>query len=733
MLIISISLSSNLQSKKSSSKSNFEKNNKYIKFKNLNTEFIKIKSNFNLKKITNKIIQSKFNPIEIANYNYPKNLEETDEVVIAVMGTNDVHGGAYERNLEYEDQEFEKGGFKYFSGALDIIREEFAGNSLWLDAGDQFSGTYDNIVTEGKVIRDFYNVMNLDAATLGNHEWDRGEEWLRNNMMKEVGRYAETQNNINTIDNIYEIDSNKIYNSTKNLFMERKIDNESVSEKSKFKSNFNNFVYNTNNFNDKNLLNKKANYDGILSDNNNLYLAANLIPKAGTEDLPNKSTSKIFTMKSGVRIGVIGLTTFETLYNNAHPPKNFEVKEYLETTISESNKLREIGVDAIILLTHIGTHCAGESKEELMELKLRDENYMKNSTFCDDELGELVGKLKNREVDLVIGGEGVEAHHFINGIPILQNPMTTVSANVAYLKFKKIKGDGGEVPKDYNSESTLIDNLMKSKIKFQINEKFIEGPVPLCSKIFSFNKRCDFVPTQKGLELVDYTWHGKKIFPNQNIHHIFDNPADKIIRKAKRNFIFKTDVRLERGNQKDNLLGSLLCEMTKKITNSDICIINYGALRTFWEPGRISEYDMMNMFPFGGDMIKYSIKGREIKYMIKILQEGKKSFYSTAGLIMKIMENCSRKRSLLKISLEDNNEIEEDKLYSVSGFDFFLVKGAADMSKVLKSGAEYFDLPKNIENFGDLRNRFIESFKEKRNVFEKDIKKNSIELIQEKC
>lgn len=618
-------------------------------------------------------------PIEIADYNYPKNSEENrNEIVVAVLGTNDVHGGAYERNLEYENYKFEKGGFKYFSGVLDIIREEFDGNSLWLDAGDQFSGTYENIVTEGKIIKDFYNVMKVDAATLGNHEWDRGESWLRENMKNELGRYLpkEIVEKAQTNSFLQKIKENKINNEIFNIKKSQIIESD----------------------------------DGINSDNKSLYLAANLAPKGNTQDLPNKSSSKIFTMKSGIKIGVIGLTTLETLYNNAHPPKNFEVNDYYETTIKEANELRKKGVDAIILLTHIGTHCKGETPNELMELKLRDENYLKGSTFCDDELGELVVKLTNNEVDLVIGGEGVEAHHFINGIPVLQNPMTIVSANIAYLKFKK------------NSEN-----------KFQLIKKFIEGPVPLCSKIFTFNKRCDFVPTEKGLEMVDYTFHGKKITPNKDVNKIFENPADKIIKDAKANFIFTSDVRLERGNQKDNLLGALLCDMTKRLTKSDICVINYSALRTFWELGRISEYDIMNMFPFGGEIVKYSIKGKELKFMIKTLQEGKKAFYSTAGLKMKILENCQKKRNLIDVVFDNNEQIHDEKIYSVSGFDFFLVKGAADMTKVLKSGKDKFELPKLIENYGDLRSKLIESFKLVKHIFGKDIKYNSIELIQDKC
>ena len=47
-----------------------------------------------------------------------------------------------------------------WAGALGIYNmEEFKDQFLWFDAGDQFTGTVENIETTGKLMVDFYNAL----------------------------------------------------------------------------------------------------------------------------------------------------------------------------------------------------------------------------------------------------------------------------------------------------------------------------------------------------------------------------------------------------------------------------------------------------------------------------------------------------------------------------------------------------------------------------------------------
>ena len=95
--------------------------------------------------------------------------EQSDLIVLSVIGTNDVHGELLPtRN---------KGGLTTFSGyvaALRSAREEDGGAVLLIDAGDMWQGTLESNVTEGATVVEAYNELAYTAAAIGNHEFDFG-------------------------------------------------------------------------------------------------------------------------------------------------------------------------------------------------------------------------------------------------------------------------------------------------------------------------------------------------------------------------------------------------------------------------------------------------------------------------------------------------------------------------------------------------------------------------------
>ncbi len=77
----------------------------------------------------------------------------------------------------------ELGGFPNLMSAVEILRKQ-AQNSLFLHSGDLFQGTLYFTQYLGTADTDFWNLMKLDVATLGNHEFDKGPAVLLNNLLK---------------------------------------------------------------------------------------------------------------------------------------------------------------------------------------------------------------------------------------------------------------------------------------------------------------------------------------------------------------------------------------------------------------------------------------------------------------------------------------------------------------------------------------------------------------------
>ncbi len=62
---------------------------------------------------------------------------------------------------------------------IDQLRAEHPGRTLLLDAGDTFQGTYVSNSTQGELVMAAMNIAGYDAWTLGNHEFDWGQEILK--------------------------------------------------------------------------------------------------------------------------------------------------------------------------------------------------------------------------------------------------------------------------------------------------------------------------------------------------------------------------------------------------------------------------------------------------------------------------------------------------------------------------------------------------------------------------
>lgn len=94
--------------------------------------------------------------------------EETFELTI--MHTNDVHG-------HHEPQRDGNGGAARQATVVNQIRDE-VDNHLLLDGGDRFTGTLFHVQYRGQDSAQIMNMIGYDAMTLGNHEFDDGDDVL---------------------------------------------------------------------------------------------------------------------------------------------------------------------------------------------------------------------------------------------------------------------------------------------------------------------------------------------------------------------------------------------------------------------------------------------------------------------------------------------------------------------------------------------------------------------------
>lgn len=250
-------------------------------------------------------------------------------MTIAIIATNDIHGSAFPTEMMRADtqEKYNYGGLVYMSNMISTIRNQYGkSNTLWLDAGDQFQGGIESskLVSDGKIMNEFFNTGGLDASAIGNHEFDYGPSFLQS----------------------------------------------------------------------------------YLKNGAESSLSANLYSEIGepvTRFLPNTRRSQIIQLEDGVKVGVIGLTTTDTPQTSSgftdHLFPDYQFKDYTNIVIDESKALRSSGANIVVILSHEGNDCPGQSWNM---------STWKNSTAqtaCPDgPITDTIAKLPAGTIDAVVQG-----------------------------------------------------------------------------------------------------------------------------------------------------------------------------------------------------------------------------------------------------------------------------------------------------------------------------------------
>lgn len=97
------------------------------------------------------------------------------EKKLNILYTNDLHAHFEPHIVPWVDKTRKVGGFANIAAL--VKREKAANpNTVYFDAGDWFAGPYVSSLTKGEAVIDAMNYLGLDAAAVGNHEFDYGWE-----------------------------------------------------------------------------------------------------------------------------------------------------------------------------------------------------------------------------------------------------------------------------------------------------------------------------------------------------------------------------------------------------------------------------------------------------------------------------------------------------------------------------------------------------------------------------
>ena len=387
----------------------------------------------------------------------------------------------------------------------------------------------------------------------------------------------------------------------------------------------------------------------------------------------NQEQSHLYEIKINdkdiIKIGVFGLTmnigVDKPFFNvgNRQTWNNISFQKHHTNIEQESQKLKEHGANAIILISHIGLSCLNEKETSILNI------YNKNikQSECEHKGNSLLYKfiqnLKPNTIDAIIGGDTHNnVHHWVNDIPIMITQGTAKYINVMYLPFKK-----------ENNEYILV----KDEIK-------IEGPLPSCEKVFTNLNHCEKIDDDnnndnKDIKLTNYYWHNELIDKDEMTKPLFDKYYDLYNKASEEKIVeiigFNENLKIKKNG--DCLLGNLIMDVIRNITKTDFSIANFKMIQNQLSPGYLTIFDFMKLIPHQYYLCTTIIKGSAIKKLIKTVQINEKGFLPTSGLkqFIKINDKNNKKEVVdIKLYSDENKvvEIENDKEYTLSSNNFVL-------------------------------------------------------------
>lgn len=530
---------------------------------------------------------------------------------VVLLGTNDIHGNLAAEQLKTKDEkpkDYEKGGAAILGAHIKILQSEYGSRLLWLDAGDEFQGSIDSNLNEGAPMVDFFNLLDLKAAAIGNHEFDFG-----------AGK---------------ETSSTTDLTATQKL----KVLEDRIAQ---------------------------AKYP---------YLSANTFEKKTGKfpGIPGTHASTILTA-GRLKVGVIGLTTQDTPVTTRPTfVSDLEFRDLVKTTVQEAKSLRAQGAQIIIALMHEGTICdlAEQTGKTLKVGPIKSETDVQSLCNPKYPLNDFVRKLPAGTIDGIVSGHTHQVvHHWIDGVPVIESGTRNQYYNLLYLTYDWAEG-----------------KVVKDRTR-------IEGPVPICPKIFENQGNCNGAqtPPKNGRgHLVTPLFHGKRILADSETENLL-KPVFKRTEIAKKEIVGHADRALDHARRDESSIGNLVADAVRESIGADVAVMNNGGIRSGLEAGDIRYEDIFRMLPFDNFVSKLSLTGRELKTFLKIAESGATGFFPVSGLKLRLIKlgeepwskdlNSDKKIEpwemdrLIEVTLTDGTPIEDSKYYSVATLDFLIQGG----------------------------------------------------------
>ncbi len=361
----------------------------------------------------------------------------------------------------------------------------------------------------------------------------------------------------------------------------------------------------------------------------------------------------MITVRKGVKIGVVGLTTPQTPTTTV--PVNVASLRFgslAPEALTAAKRLRERGAELVVALVHAGGKCAWAT----------DPHDLSSCDTNSGEIFEMMEGLPPGTLDLVVAGHThALIAHYINGTPTVETYGLGKSFSVVDLWLD---------PKSHA--------VLPQKTQMAAN-------LEICQTVDSKSGSCDprKLSGRTDVDPVPATFHGQKVEDDPKVAAAIEPALQQVGQLQQKDLGLKVPSTLGRNYEDESPLGDFLADSLRKLEKADVAVLNPGGLRADLRAGQVTYGAVYEVLPFDNSIATLKVTGEELRRVLSAAYGSRKGVFQVSGIEVKLSK-CPSADRLKELKLDNGKPIEAEKKYRVVMPDF-LARGGDGLGPVLST------------------------------------------------
>jgi 5'-nucleotidase len=361
------------------------------------------------------------------------------------------------------------------------------------------------------------------------------------------------------------------------------------------------------------------------------FLGANIVLRA-TGEISELAPPSAVIDRAGVRVGVIGVTTEQTLTTTiAANVEDLAIRPLAVAIAAAAERLRSAEhADVVVVAAHAGGNC-------------RDLSDPHDVSSCDahDEIFEVAAALPPGLVDVIVAGHTHQAvAHFANGIAIIES-------------------------RSYGRAFGRVD-LVVDRGAHRVVSSAIQPTRDLCR----VQPAPDADPS--ACERDDY--EGAPVTPDARIAAITDEALEFADEQRSRTLGVTVTAQIRRDGERENALGNLFTDLMREARpQGDLALYNGGGLRSDLPAGPLTYGSFYEALPFDNRFALVRTNGHDVaELFLRDVTHGG-STLSISGL--RVVARCDGSQAHVSLERMDGTPVRDDEPLVIVTSDFLATGG----------------------------------------------------------